>query len=121
MKIFYANIIKKNLRITAFISALVMMSSCSSDDDTQTDPGTDIDTPNTPPQTITGITPESGYPGEVISIEGTGFSTTMNDNEVKFNGITATMTQSSEKLLKAEVPDNATTGKISVTVNGKTV
>lgn len=70
--------------------------------------------------TIAGFTPTSGVPGTTVTIIGANFSTTAAENTVTFNGVAATVTSASATQLTVVVPE-ATKGKISVTVNGKTV
>ncbi|MHB1461090.1 MAG: IPT/TIG domain-containing protein [Armatimonadota bacterium] len=62
--------------------------------------------------TITGYTPTSGIPGDVITVSGTAFT---GASAVKFNGVTATFTVSDSQTLTTTVPVGAVTGKISVT------
>jgi hypothetical protein len=71
--------------------------------------------------TITGFTPASGLAGAAVTITGTNFSTTPANNTVKFNGTTAVVTSSTSTQIIAPVPAGATTGTITVTVNGNTV
>jgi Concanavalin A-like lectin/glucanases superfamily/IPT/TIG domain len=73
------------------------------------------------PPTITSFSPTSGVAGSTVTIAGTNFSTTAANNIVKFNNTTATVTSASSTQLEVNVPANATTGKISVDVNGLTV
>ncbi len=65
---------------------------------------------------IGSFTPLEGNIGTVVTITGSNFSTTASSNIVKFNGITATITESTNTQLTVIVPDGATTGAISVTV-----
>ncbi len=65
---------------------------------------------------ILNFTPESGPVGTTVTISGTGFSATANQNTVKFNGTTATVTSATTTQLVATVPTGATTGPIAVTV-----
>lgn len=69
---------------------------------------------------ITGFTPGSGAVGSAVTIYGTGFSTTIANNTVKFNGITATVSEAQTGSLSVVVPSGATTGRISVTVGAQT-
>jgi len=69
---------------------------------------------------ITSFTPGGGPVGTTVTINGTDFSATPNSNIVKFNGTQATVTNATTKQLVVTVPAGATSGKISVTVNGKT-
>ena len=71
------------------------------------------------PPTISSISPEMGPVGTSVVIEGQNFSATAEDNVVEFNGVTAaTPTGVSETSLTVLVPNNATTGPITVTVDG---
>jgi sugar lactone lactonase YvrE len=71
---------------------------------------------------ITSFSPASAQHDAVVTITGTAFSTTATDNKVSFNGVEATVTSAAATELKVTVPkDKTATGKISVTVNGKTV
>jgi hypothetical protein len=70
--------------------------------------------------TITNYDPSSGKAGDLIAIAGTNFSTVTGNNSVKFNGLSATVTQASATLLNVTVPVGATTGAITVTVGTKT-
>jgi photosystem II stability/assembly factor-like uncharacterized protein len=70
------------------------------------------------PPTITGIAPANGPVGTSVTITGTNFSPTASRNEVRFNGVLATVTGAGVTELVAEVPANATTGPVSVTVLG---
>jgi N-acetylneuraminic acid mutarotase len=70
--------------------------------------------------TITSFAPTSGLIGASITITGTDFSTTPANNVVKFNNTTATVTAATATTLSVTVPAGATTGKITVTLNGLT-
>jgi hypothetical protein len=70
--------------------------------------------------TITSFTPASGLVSDPVTITGTNFSTTAANNTVKFNGTTATVTSATATQIVTSVPTGATTGTISVTVNGYT-
>jgi N-acetylneuraminic acid mutarotase len=76
------------------------------------------------PQLIT-ILPVSGGVGETINITGTGFSSVAANNVVKFNNVTATVNSVSFSLglmmLSTTVPAGATTGQLTIQVNGGTV
>jgi RHS repeat-associated protein len=69
-----------------------------------------------PNPVITGITPTTGAPGTSVTISGSGFGSTQGSNSsVNFNGAAATATSWSDTSIVATVPDNTTTGPISVT------
>jgi hypothetical protein len=79
------------------------------------------DDPETNPVTISQISPDSGPSGTLVTVIGTGFSATSSENIVKFNGAEAEVIQASELLLVAEVPEDAGTGTVTVTVGNNTV
>jgi len=70
---------------------------------------------------ITGISPESGPVRTAVTITGSGFGKTIEENIVTFNGLEAPIETASEKEIMAIVPDGATTGPVKVTANGYTV
>jgi hypothetical protein len=70
--------------------------------------------------TLAGFSPESGTSGTTVVISGANFSPTLSENIVKFNGVVASVSAGSTGELVVAVPETATTGKVSVTVNGKT-
>lgn len=70
-------------------------------------------------QGVDNFTPAYGVPGTTVVISGTNFSTTA--SEVRFNGTLATITSATPTALTVTVPSAATTGKVSVKVNGITV
>ena len=75
---------------------------------------------------ITDIDPESGVVGADVTISGQNFGATEAENEVTFLGAEndpsddkmATISTASTTQLVVEVPEDAQTGKISVTVGG---
>lgn len=69
--------------------------------------------------TITGFTPANGKAGASVTLTGTNFSTTGSNNLVKFNGVSASVSSSTATSITTRVPAAATTGNISVTVNGQ--
>ncbi len=70
--------------------------------------------------TITSFTPTFGPIGTSVIITGTNFSTTPANNVVAFNGTPAVVTASTANSITTTVPVGATTGKISVIVDGNT-
>lgn len=66
---------------------------------------------------ILEFTPKIGLAGTVVTIYGTGFSTTPSSNTVTFNGTAAVVSSSSETQIVTTVPAGATTGLISVTTS----
>ena len=72
-----------------------------------------------PPPTITSFSPPSGVYGATVTIDGSNFHTTLEQNFVTFNGTSATLISATATKLVATVPTWATTGPIEVTVLGK--
>jgi hypothetical protein len=100
-----------------FISLLV--TGCSKDDpaaDPDPDPNPN---PNPVVTTISGIEPSSGTVGTEVTITGTNFSSTASENNVTFNGVAATVSSASTTQLVVVVPATATTGNVSISVNGR--
>jgi YD repeat-containing protein len=64
---------------------------------------------------IIEFTPNQGPIGTTVTIYGTGFSTTPSQNNVTFNGVSASVTSSTETQIVTTVPATATTGLIGVT------
>ena len=77
-----------------------------------------------PPPTIVSFTPTDGVGptnnSTVVIITGTGFSATLANNTVKFNGKEAVVTASTATSITTSVPAATTTGVITVTVGGQT-
>lgn len=67
---------------------------------------------------ITGVSPESGSAGAVITITGAGFGTNPSDNIVTFNGVAAQVNTATATQLTVVVPAAAATGMVKVRVNG---
>jgi FG-GAP-like repeat/IPT/TIG domain/Secretion system C-terminal sorting domain/FG-GAP repeat len=72
------------------------------------------------PPTISSVSPSSGDWVSTVTITGTNFDVTAANNNVKLNGLDATVTAATATSLTTRVPIGATTGKITVTVNGLT-
>jgi YD repeat-containing protein len=64
---------------------------------------------------VIGFDPVSGSSGIPVTISGTGFSSTIAQNSVSFNGTPATVTSATQTQLVATVPLGAATGPIAVT------
>jgi len=69
--------------------------------------------------TITSIEPNTGKVGSEVIITGTDFSTTPGENLVSFNGTEATVSAATETSITTTVPAGATTGSVTVTVDGE--
>src|SRR5688572_2489236 len=92
-------------------SVLVMIKSCSSDNETFP--------PDLPEPMLVSFSPVEGILGHTVTITGKNFSTVAVENVVQFNGTPAQVQSASTESLTVVVPDSATTGKIRVTVGGK--
>jgi protocatechuate 3,4-dioxygenase beta subunit len=91
--------------------AFPLVTSCSKDEDV---PSTEI-------LAISSFSPMSGEVGNSVIINGSGFSETFSKNIVTFGTTQATILAASTTSLAVTIPIGAETGKISVTVDGKTV
>jgi pectate lyase len=69
---------------------------------------------------IASFSPTSASVGALVTLYGTGFSSQANGNGVKFNGTAASVTAASATSLEVTVPSGASTGRLTVTVGGKT-
>jgi YD repeat-containing protein len=67
---------------------------------------------------VVSFTPGSGPVGTQVRIFGTGFSSTIAQDTVTFNGTTATISSATATQLVVTVPSGATTGTIGVTAPG---
>ncbi len=76
-----------------------------------------VETPPPPAPQIAGFSPTSGAVGTVVTVTGANLSGV---TDVQFNGVSAGFTEISDSEVQATVPQNATTGKISVTTPGGT-
>ncbi len=79
------------------------------------------DTPPAPPPpsapVISDFSPAKGAVGTTITITGLNFDSIPANNVVKFNGVTATVSQATATQLTVKVPAGALTGKITAAVN----
>lgn len=63
---------------------------------------------------IIQFSPQSGPVGTVVTISGTGFSSTASQNSVTFNGVLASVASATANQIVVSVPAGATTGPITV-------
>ena len=75
---------------------------------------------NASPPAITTLSPNTGPPTRVVTITGTGFSSTPASNQIRFNGVLATTLRATPTQLLTQVPAGAATGLVTVTVNSLT-
>ena len=69
--------------------------------------------------TITSLDPSSGKVGSTVVITGTDFSTVPEENIVSFNGTFAGVDECTSTSITTSVPAGATTGPVTVTVDGE--
>ncbi len=99
--------IKQLSSVPVLLVLVIGLWSCSSSDPT-------------PTPSISGFTPTSGPELSEVVITGTNFSSDKANNIVRFNGLAAEVTASASGSLTVKVPTGATSGVITVTVNGET-
>ncbi|WP_429381089.1 IPT/TIG domain-containing protein [Mucilaginibacter sp. UYCu711] len=68
---------------------------------------------------ITSTDVTKGIAGATVNITGTGFSTSITDNKLFFNGIAATVSSATTTLLSVKVPQGCGVGKLSISVGGQ--
>jgi hypothetical protein len=91
----------QNISFMAYLLVIVFaLASCGGSDEAPALP------------TITSFTPDNALPGTEISIKGTNLSKA---TKLEFNGTEATIKSKTPGVITADVPTNATTGKITVT------
>ncbi len=77
--------------------------------------------PEITPPTISDFTPKRGAIGSTVTISGSGFNSIAENNTVNFNGTAATVTDATGTSLTVTVPNDATSGSISVATGGSPV
>ncbi|WP_431100493.1 IPT/TIG domain-containing protein [Roseateles noduli] len=70
---------------------------------------------------ITSFTPESGAPGSKLTVNGSGFATSIAGNTVTVGGASAIVTAATASQLTVTVPASAATGPVGVTTGGSSV
>ena len=94
-----------------FILIAIGLNACK--DDEPADPAPELK--------LSGISPETGPTGTIVTLSGENFSEVASENEVTFNGLEAEVTEASATSIKAIVPEGATTGEVRVIVGGRVV
>ena len=92
-----------NLRTALLLVLICVLYSCGNNN-------------STPDPTISEIQPESGPPGTMVTIIGSGFTDDLSAIEVTFNGLSGDISNASESEIQATVPEGAESGPIEVTV-----
>ena len=73
----------------------------------------------TPGPSITSLSPASGAAGTAVTISGQNFGASQGSSVVRFNGVAAAVTSWTNTSIGVTVPNAATTGQVTVTVNGQ--
>ena len=73
------------------------------------------------PPSVSGISPASGPVNTSVTISGSNFGTDASKVKVSFNGLAATVQTAANTQITALVPANASTGKVTVEINGQAV
>ena len=94
------------------LTVVLIFERCKKTDDPKPPP-----TPNATP-TISSFSPASDTTGGTIVISGTNFSTNTAEDIVQINGVTATVISATSTQLTIKVPNGASNGNITVTING---
>lgn len=94
-------------QLVIIVSSLLLFAACKKDANPS---------PETEPLTFAEV-----RPGDTLIIKGKNFSEVLTNNIVKFNGAEATLISASPTELKVLVPAGATSGDITITVNGVTI
>lgn len=68
---------------------------------------------------IKSLNPERGTIGTSVTIIGTGFGNSQGLSSVKFNGVVSNVSTWSDTIIRASVPNGATSGSVVVNVNNK--
>jgi outer membrane protein assembly factor BamB len=69
---------------------------------------------------IDSVLPNKGQAGTQVTLKGQGFSTTVGNDVVKFNGTAAAVKSATDSILVVTAPAGGTSGPVSVTVGGNT-
>lgn len=70
--------------------------------------------------TISGLSPDTGAEGATVTITGVNFSASIINNLVRFNGALALVTAATTTRLTVIVPEDGSTGKVTVQVGSQT-
>ncbi|HEY2115199.1 MAG TPA: carboxypeptidase regulatory-like domain-containing protein, partial [Candidatus Angelobacter sp.] len=68
---------------------------------------------------ITSLSPASGGAGTAVTISGQNFGASQGSSVVRFNGVAAAVTNWTNTSIGVTVPNAASTGQVTVTVNGQ--
>jgi hypothetical protein len=74
-----------------------------------------------PAPLISSIAPTSGVAGTPVTITGSNFDPDKTKNKISFNGKTAEVVSATKTQIVAKVPEDAGTGNVTLTIEGKMV
>lgn len=100
----------RKLLFGLFCCSILTIGSCIKNDSPNNNTG--------PGPSILNISVPNGIVGDTITINGSNFSTNPANNTVQFNGTAAEVISSSASSISVVVPAGASTGNITVSVNG---
>jgi len=95
------------------VISYVVFAKCNKEAEPQPEP------PKLVPE-ITDISPDAGFVGMHVVIEGKNFSKTLAENTVKFAGVNASVVDADENSIEVIVPAGGTTGVVTVIANDAT-
>ncbi len=70
---------------------------------------------------VTTVSPMAGAPGTLVTIDGSGFSTSLDDNQVFFSSISAEVVSATTTRLQVRVPANAVDGVLEVVSGDRSI
>jgi sugar lactone lactonase YvrE len=108
------NLIRNFCRVPALLTILAFFQGCSKSSSNPNPTNTG------PSVAIASLSVTSGEYTTPVTIKGTGFSTTIADDKVFFNGVQAAVQAASSTMIYTSVPLAAGTGNVTVTINGTT-
>lgn len=103
--------------LTLLLLSVLLFQACQKEVDWALD---EIDVP-ADSLTIRYFLPDSVRAGGSVTIVGSGFDSTIANIDVTINGVPLTITSLNDTMLVVAIPDSAATGKVSISVNGKTI
>ncbi|MEX0288722.1 MAG: IPT/TIG domain-containing protein [Flavobacteriaceae bacterium] len=110
-------IIREHFKKVASIALIMgIIGGCSKDNGIE-DGNLQQQPPSAP--VISSISPEKGKFSTEVTILGSSFGNTAQENKVSFNGVQAIIIKASKTALVVEVPQGAGTGPVEVTVDGR--
>lgn len=108
-------ILNPKLILGGMMVLALALSSCGKSGETPNN-GTNNNNPAISPPTVISIQPDQAFAGDTVTINGTNYSTTLGENSARFNGADATLISATATQLKVKVPQNGSSGPISVKV-----